>query len=465
MISPKRQGDTPHADLFGADVMPSSGAITVSELNRRTRQTIESRLELVWVCGEISNLVRAASGHSYFSLKDDSAQVRCVLFRQRASAASVTLQNGMHVEVRALPSLYEPRGEFQLGVEQVRAAGLGARFEALERLKRKLLDEGLFAPERKRVLPRFPKSLGIVTSRKAAALSDVLTTLARRAPMIRVVLYPAAVQGGDAVPELVAALDAATARREVEALIVCRGGGSMEDLWAFNDEAVVRAIYRVQDTAHIPVVSGIGHETDFTLADFVADQRAPTPTAAAELLSPDVPDLRARIARQRFTLTRNMRDRISRASQRVDEIIRALLAPAAQIAQKRERLESQRQRLQRASNASMAQGAARVRLAQARLAARAPNVAEWKNRHGINIHRIDHAWRVSLARWQRQIALRENALRHLNPAEVLHRGYSIVRHEGQLVRNVTDVSAGDAITVQLAVGELGAEVKTVRVAP
>ncbi|HAN54975.1 MAG TPA: exodeoxyribonuclease VII large subunit, partial [Betaproteobacteria bacterium] len=254
--------------------------LSVAALNRLVRQTLEQRLPLTWVAGEISNLTRASSGHWYFSLKDADAQVRCVMFRNRNQFIDWQPDNGMQVEVRATPTLYEPRGEFQLQVDTLRRAGLGALFEAFEALKLKLGSEGLFNADKKRGLPVFPRCVGIITSPQAAALHDVLTTLQRRMPSLPVVLYPTQVQGRDAAAQIVAALHAAYQRAECDVLIVCRGGGSIEDLWSFNDENVARAIA----ASPIPVVSAIGHETDFTIADFVADLRAPTPTAAAELV-------------------------------------------------------------------------------------------------------------------------------------------------------------------------------------
>jgi len=287
-----------------------SDVIAVSELNRRARNLLEANLELLWVSGELSNVMRAASGHWYFSLKDSQAQVRCVMFRNRAAAIGFTPENGMQVEVRALPSLYEPRGEFQLGVENMRRAGLGALYEAFEKLKARLSAEGLFSEDRKRALHPFPKVVGLVTSLKAAALRDVLTTLRRRAPMIEVIVYPASVQGAMAPQEIAMAIDSARARighDRIETLIICRGGGSIEDLWSFNEEVVARAIVRFQDETGMAVVSGVGHETDFTICDFVADRRAPTPTAAAELVSPDVAELRIQVSLTRITLARVLR--------------------------------------------------------------------------------------------------------------------------------------------------------------
>jgi exodeoxyribonuclease VII large subunit len=335
--------------------------IPVSALNRRVRNLLEANLELLWVSGELSNVLRAASGHWYFSLKDDAAQVRCVMFRGRASTVSFTPENGMQVEVRALPSLYEARGEFQLGVENMRRAGLGALFEAFERLKAKLLAEGLFDPAQKKSLPAFPRSIGVVTSANAAALRDVLTTLKRRAPMIRVLLYPTAVQGATAPGEIIAAINAVARRREVEVLIVCRGGGSIEDLWAFNDEGVARAIARLRASTGIAVVSGVGHETDFTITDFVADQRAPTPTAAAELVSPNRDELLSNVASTKAALQRAILRRFEASQQRLDRAARGLVSPLERLARERERLGLARTKLRHALHA--AQNAATHQLA------------------------------------------------------------------------------------------------------
>ncbi|HEX5863995.1 MAG TPA: exodeoxyribonuclease VII large subunit, partial [Casimicrobiaceae bacterium] len=255
--------------------------LPVSLLVSSARLLIERHLGLAWISGEVSNLARAASGHVYFVLKDDQAQVRCVLFRQKAQLLGFALQDGLHVEVRATPTIYEARGEFQLNVETARVSGLGALYEQFARLKARLEAAGWFAAGRKRALPPFPRAIGIVTSRRAAALADVLTTLARRTPSLRVIVYPTSVQGSGAAVEIAAAIATANARAEVDVLIVCRGGGSIEDLWAFNEEIVARALL----DSRIPIVSGVGHETDFTICDFVADVRAPTPTAAAALVA------------------------------------------------------------------------------------------------------------------------------------------------------------------------------------
>ena len=433
--------------------------ISVTELNRRTRNLIEAKFELLWVSGELSNLTRAASGHYYFVLKDDETQVRCVMFRNRAAALGFKPENGMQVDVRALPSLYEARGEFQLGVESMRQAGLGALFEAYERLKAKLAAEGMFDAARKRALPAFPKKVGIVTSLQAAALRDVLTTLKRRAPMIVVILYPAAVQGAPAAREIAAAIDTARVRHEVDVLIVCRGGGSIEDLWSFNAEAVARAIVRLQDETAIPVVSGVGHETDFTICDFVADQRAPTPTAAAEMISPDVEQLRAAVASVRAVFVRALRRTLDNAYQRVDRGQRSLLSPQDRLIRERERLTQMAAHLRRALAIRLEQARFAAALLRQRISTHRPDLT--RPQSALDLLRANlrqSAQRAHLTRTSRLQGFAQ-ALQLLAPERVLERGYSIVEHDGAILRDSASVRAGDTIAVQLARGSITANVK------
>src|SRR5208282_2365181 len=332
--------------------LPSAPPVwPVSLLVSSTRLLIERHLGLAWISGEVSNFSRAASGHAYFLLKDEQAQVRCVLFRHKAQLLGFALEDGMQVEVRATPTIYEARGEFQLNVETVRLGGVGALYARFARLKARLDAAGWFAPERKRPLPRFPRAVGIVTSLRAAALSDVLTTLARRMPSIPVILYPASVQGGAAAAEVVAAIAAANARSEVDVLIVCRGGGTIEDLWVFNEESVARAVL----DSRIPIVSGIGHETDFTICDFVADVRAPTPTGAAALLGVDRAALRAELAAQVARWRRAAERGLEIRMQRLDGASRRLVHPADRIAAQHEQLGALAMRLARATGRMQAQ--------------------------------------------------------------------------------------------------------------
>ena len=435
--------------------------IAVSELNRRARNLLEANLELLWVSGEISNLIRAASGHWYFSLKDDAAQVRCVMFRQRTQSLSFTPENGMQVEVRALPSLYEARGEFQLGVETMRRAGLGALYEAFERLKAKLAAQGLFDDARKKTLPAYPRSIGIVTSLQAAALRDVLTTLKRRAPMLGVIIYPTSVQGTAASAEIAAALDQVRARREVEVLIICRGGGSIEDLWSFNEEIVVRAIVRLQTETTIPVVSGVGHETDFTLCDFVADQRAPTPTAAAELVSPNREALLAQTLATAAQLARIMRRRLDNAQQRIDHAARGLLSPTERLKRERDRLALLAARARHALASRRDDASYQITLMQQRLRAARPSTTEL----GTLLQRRRQTLRDTLLRQLQQRRQRTAGARHalilLSPQQVLERGYSIVEHadaDGGILRDAHDTRIGEALSVRLGRGRIAVTV-------
>ncbi len=436
--------------------------MTVSELNRRVKGLIEANFELRWVRGELSNVMRAASGHWYFSLKDDSAQVRCVMFRNRAQTVSFTPENGLEVDIRALPSLYEARGEFQLGVETMRRAGVGALFEAFERLKRKLAAEGLFDADRKRVLPDFPRRVGIVTSTKAAALRDVLATFARRAPMISIIIYPTAVQGADAAAEIAGAIDAARSRCEIDALLVCRGGGAAEDLWSFNEEPVARAIQRFQDETHIPVVSGVGHETDFTICDFVADVRAPTPTAAAELLSPDTAAMRVLLRQRAEELTRTISRVVAKLQQRVDLAARGLVSPQQRLRQERMRLDQYQGRLNRGLR--WAFGAQQQRLTQqrARFVLAAPAVASHRQRMDEAGAALTRAALSTLSTHRYALNRQTQALALLNPDRVLSRGYAMVtRHapNAAVIASRAQLKTSDRVTIRFHDGEADAEIK------
>lgn len=308
-------------DLF------SPAALSVSELNAIARQLLENQLDGLWISGEISNLTRASSGHYYFALKDASAQVRCALFRHTAARLAVPLKDGDHIELTGKISIYEARGEYQITVNDIRTLGLGDLFTRYEQLKKSLQNEGLFDSERKRRLPEQPHTIGVVTSLAAAALRDVVSTLRRRAPHIPVIVYPTAVQGAGSEQQIAQAIESAGQRKEVDVLIICRGGGSMEDLWAFNEEVVVRAVA----ACPIPCVSGVGHETDFTLTDFAADVRAPTPTAAAELVSPNREEMLRHIQQLKQTLQHIMQQRYQNSSQQLDFLSKQLRHPREQL--------------------------------------------------------------------------------------------------------------------------------------
>ena len=330
--------------FLNSKALEKNRVFSVREINFTAKQLLENSLPLLWVRGEISNFICASSGHWYFSLKDEQAQVRCVMFRHKSQYLNWLPKNGLQVEVLALATLYEARGEFQLTLEQMRPAGLGALYEAFEKLKRQLESEGLFDASRKRELPPMPAQIGIVTSLQAAALRDVLTTLARRMPGIPVVIYPTPVQGEGVAQKIALAIQLANERAECDVLLLCRGGGSIEDLWAFNEEPVARAIA----ASTIPIVSGVGHETDFTIADFVADERAPTPTAAAQRVVPDRDELFKALSVMLQHLQRAQHNRLQSAMQSIDYLQRRLIHPAQQLKNKEQQLEKLQQRMQRA---------------------------------------------------------------------------------------------------------------------
>jgi exodeoxyribonuclease VII large subunit len=390
--------------------------LSVTELNRMARDVLERSFPLFWISGEISNMTRAASGHWYFSLKDSSAQVRCVMFRGRNSYLDWQPREGDKVEARAVVTLYEARGDFQLTVEFLQRAGLGALFEAYERLKQKLETEGLFDPARKKSIPEHPRRIGIVTSPDAAALHDVLTTLRRRMPSIPVVIYPTPVQGKEAGAKIAAAIDTAGARNECDVLIICRGGGSIEDLWQFNEEVVARAIA----ACPIPTISGVGHETDFTIADFAADRRAPTPTAAAEMVAPDRAVLLRQLQQLQQQMARQMGYLLQRRMQQMDYLAKRLLSPAQQIR----------------------------------------NQGGHLNQLSL---RLNTAMR---SRWQRQqqalLRLEQN-LHHLNPTGVLSRGYALVLDaEGRVVLASSQLQIGQQVSLTLAEGAADATISQIK---
>ena len=433
-----------------------SHVISVSELNRLARRVIEGQLPLTWVAGEVSNCKRHDSGHCYFTLKDAAAQVDCVLFRQKGMLVGWLPQDGMQVEVRAYPTLYEGRGRFQLNVETMRRAGFGALYEAFARLKLKLEREGLFDAERKRALPRFPQAIGIVTSPQAAALRDVLTTCKRRMPSVAVVIYPTPVQGGGAARSVAAAISAASARHECDLLIVCRGGGSIEDLWAFNEEAVARAIA----TCAVPVVTGIGHETDFTIADFVADARAPTPTGAAERATLNRADLVEALARCASRLlrcaTRSVEDRM----QRIDFLSRRLTHPGERVRNQLAALGHLAQRLCGAWRYSAENEAWRMRDLAQRLVAAGPDPAAFRLANAELARRLRHAARARIDNTARTLAGAGAHLKHLSPQHVLERGYSITESTaGTIVRDAAALAVGEEVKITFARGRADARVE------
>lgn len=428
--------------------------LTVSRLNRVVAGLLQRSLPPVWVVGELSNVTRAASGHWYFTLKDAGAQVRAVMFRGRAQYVDFVPREGDQVEVRAQVSLYEPRGDFQLSVEAMRRSGAGDLYQRFLQLKARLQAEGLFEDARKRALPALPRVIGVVTSAHAAALRDVLTTLHRRAPQVAVIVYPTLVQGEAAPAAIVAALAVAARRAECDLLLLVRGGGSIEDLWAFNDETVARAVI----ASPIPVVSGVGHETDFTIADFVADARAPTPTAAAALAVPDRVELLRGAQRLGERLARAWARRLELLEQRLDTAARLLKSPSAQWQARALRVHMLAQRLGELARAALGQCVLRV--AQARAGLRGPRTDVAGQRVDALAHGLQRAGDAALARLGERLERAAGSLELVSPQAVLARGYAIVRNaDGHVVRASGEVNRGEALDVTLAEGALRVEVR------
>ncbi len=431
--------------------------LSVSALNHMARQALENRFSLLWVSGEISNLRRPASGHLYFALKDESAQVDCVMFRGRAQLVPFRLQDGLRVEARALVTLYEARGGFQLNVEALRHAGIGALFEAFARLRERLEKEGLFAPERRQPLPRHPRRIGIVTSPQAAALRDILAALARRAPHLPLILYPTLVQGEGAAANIAEAIGRAAARAECDVLIVARGGGSIEDLWAFNEEAVARAI----DACPIPVIAGIGHETDTTIADLAADCRAATPTAAAELASAGWFEAQAELSRLAEALGRQARRRLQEYMQRIDLLARRLVHPGERLGRLRAETAHLATRLAAGLRRRLGAASADLQRLESRLARCRPEVRHARRDVSDLAARLGASIEGSLTQRQTLLSSLAASLEHLSPLAVLGRGYSLVRKaDGSIVRDARQLSVAEA--VQLTFGSGAAEAQVTR---
>ena len=429
--------------------------LAVSQLNALARQLLEQNLANLWVSGEVSNLTRASSGHYYFSLKDNKAQVRCALFKSHADRLTTPLREGDQVELTGKITLYEARGEFQISVNQLRLAGMGSLFEAYERLKAQLASEGLFDTERKQALPAHPQTIGIVTSTATAALRDIVSTLKRRMSSLKVIVYPTAVQGKGSEFQIAKAINTASERNEADVLLVCRGGGSIEDLWAFNEEVVVRAIA----ACNIPVVTGVGHETDVTLSDFVADVRAPTPTGAAELVSPDVRVLRQRIhslqAASALALQRHYQD----LSQRIDWYARQLKHPSEQIKTQNQQILQKHQQIRYSFQNYMRAQQQNLLWQHAQLHASAPNIKHLQHNLSRTQKVLHNSW-LGLKQQQEQRLHKQIALLEaLTPQHVLQRGFSVVKnHRGQVVSSASEVRFGQHINIIFHDSEAAAQI-------
>ncbi len=453
----------PGASEQSPSLFPQRDIYTPSRLNEEVRQILDQAFPLIWVEGEISNLSRPRSGHFYFTLKDAAAQVRCAMFRNRNLHLAFRPADGQQVLVRARPGLYPARGEFQLVAEHMEEAGFGALQRAFEALKARLGAEGLFAAERKRPLPALPRRLGVITSPTGAALHDVLTVLRRRFPALPVLIYPVPVQGAGAGEQIAAALRLAAERREVDVLLLTRGGGSLEDLWAFNEEPVARALY---DCA-IPVVSAVGHETDVTIADLAADQRAPTPSAGAELLSPDGPAWIQCFAALEGRLRTLQGSRLRQAHQQLAGLEARLQRshPGRRLQDRAQSLDELERRLQGALDRHLARAGQRLEQAAGRLARRDPRrrLAELGRRTGALRTRLGRCVEADLDRRRRRLTGLVRELEAVSPLATLGRGYALVSDEtAGLLRDAGDSAPGRRLRVRLARGELDARVEQVR---
>ena len=422
---------------------PASARLTwsVAGLVRAIGDSLANRFASVTVEGELSGFTRAASGHCYFSLKDadgGNALLRCALFRRTAALLDFQPADGQRVEIRGRVALYEPRGDLQFVAEAMRRAGAGALYEQFLRLKARLESEGLFDAARKRELPAYPRRIGVITSTAGAALHDVLTALARRAPQVEVFVYPSLVQGADAPASLVAALGQANRRRDAELLILCRGGGSLEDLWAFNDERLVRAIV----ASELPVIAGVGHETDITLADLAADLRAPTPTAAAELAAPSRQECLGQLAHLEQVLRRRVRRELDTAAQRLDRVALRLARPADGLAQQRRRVELLAQRWGQVLPRWLALQSQRLQHLGLRQRSAAPQL---------------------LRSGQQRLDALGARLAALDPKRVLARGYAWLDDgQGRALSSVQQLQPGQQLRAVLADGEAALEVLSLR---
>ena len=433
--------------------------LTPTTLNAEVRAALEQGFPLFWIEGEISNFLRAKSGHLYFSLKDTGAQVRCAMWRPRAMLLRFVPADGQHVLARARVTLYEPRGEFQLQVEHLEPAGQGALQRAYEALKARLATEGLFDAARKRALPTFPRRIAIVTSASGAAIRDVVSVLSRRFPLLEADLFPSLVQGADAPAQLHAQLDRIAALGRHDLVLVTRGGGSIEDLFAFNDEALARRIASMP----MPVVSAVGHEVDFTIADFVADLRAPTPSAAAELIAPSADALRDRLDALKRRLDRAIRHRIDRDGQRLDRQQLRLQArhPLTRLAALGDRLRHAEARLVRAPGPMLAHQRQRLDQLNSRLqrAAALERIALLRKRAEHARLRLQAICVRGLEHRTTHLAGLARSLNALSPLATLERGYAIAFDaQHRVITSVAQVGRGDTLHVRVHDGEIDTRV-------
>lgn len=431
-------------------------AFTVSSLNRQIQQLLEASLPWILVEGEISNLARPGSGHWYFSLKDDKSQIRCTMFKNKNQLVRFKPKEGDMVRLRAKVTFYGPRGDCQLSVESMESAGEGALQLAFERLKSTLKAEGLFDSDTKKALPTMPARVALITSPTGAVIRDMITAFKRRFPLTELTLFPSIVQGNGSAENLIKQLHRADANGYFDAIIIGRGGGSLEDLWSFNDETLARTIFQ----ANTPIVSAVGHETDFTICDFVADVRAATPTAAAELLSPDKKALIDKCLQQSALLTYRIEQSIQQHQQRLDYLIRSMRHPKDRLEQQQKQLDQLTQRLTQSIKLILEKQRTRSEYASQRLLQVSPE--KTLAQHQLQLHqyqaRLEHSLKQNLVTKQQVFSNLIEKLNLVSPLNILSRGYAIPSKNKQVIRSIHDVNKGDSIQVRIEDGVLECEV-------
>jgi exodeoxyribonuclease VII large subunit len=440
---------------------PQREVLTVSQLNRRARQLLETHLPLLWIEGEISNLSRPSSGHWYFTLKDAQAQIRCAMFRNRNMRVREAPQQGQKILVRARVSLYEGRGDYQLIVEHMEEAGFGALQRAYEELKHRLYQQGLFAAELKKPLPNLPNHIGVVTSPSGAAIRDIVTVLQRRFPSIPVSVFPVAVQGQDAAPQICQALDTANRLSACDVLILGRGGGSLEDLWPFNEESVAHAIAN----SRIPVISAVGHEVDITISDYVADMRAATPSAAAELATPDGNDMLQTFCGMEVLLEESAARQLQQLKQGLDSLRARLRHPGEKLQNQNQQLDHLEARLIQAINQQLQTANFKLENLQTRQSHLHPEmpIQQAQDRVQRLYKRLQTNTNNQLQMQRQRLTKTVELLDTVSPLNTLKRGYAIAADsQGNVIRNSQEVQVGDTVTTKLGEGELDCRVETVR---
>ncbi len=460
---------TPHDECHNAPMTnqtdsaqtPQREILTVSQLNRRARQLLETHMPLLWIEGEVSNFARPSSGHWYFTLKDANAQVKCAMFRNRNQRVRTVPQQGQKVLIRARVSLYEGRGDYQVIAEHMEESGVGALQQAFEALKHQLHHEGLFDPAYKKPLPTLPKHIGVVTSPTGAAVRDILQVLRRRFPAISVSIFPVAVQGAEAAAQIVRALMTANQLTSCDLLIVGRGGGSLEDLWPFNEESVARAIY----ASRIPVISAVGHEVDITIADYVADLRAPTPSAAAELSTPDGDEMLQQFAGYEVLLEEAMERRLQRHRDQLTALSARLQHPGQKLQAQSQHLDNLEIRLKRVIQNQLQQPQHRLHNLQTRLYSQTPSTQLQSIHERLSLlqQKLQQTMQQKLRDEKQALAKAAALLDSVNPLSILQRGYSVTSlADGPILKGSETVEIGDTLITKLADGELTSVVNKVR---